>query len=312
MARNRKRNAGRRRGGILGAAAFAALLVLAYFAEPLGLAELLDGILGGGSSVSAIAELPEEGLAVSYIDVGQGDATLIVCNGEAMLIDAGVPEAGQTVVDYLDASGVDSLVYAVVTHAHEDHCGGMDEVVEAVDIGTLFAPYTDFDASGAFTYFEDAAAERGLYITVPTVGSVYTLGGAQVSFIGPLSDWGDDLNDSSLIVRVDYADSAFLFPGDASDGALLDCAALGGYDLDCDVLKLGHHGSSTSTDGEVLDLTTPILAVASCGLDNSYGHPHDEVVELLRGRGIELLRTDLDGTVTVWTDGAEISVYDAA
>ena len=191
MARNRKRNAGRRRGGILGAAAFAALLVLAYFAEPLGLAELLDGILGGGgSSVSAIAELPEEGLAVSYIDVGQGDATLIVCNGEAMLIDAGVPEAGQTVVNYLDASGVDSLVYAVVTHAHEDHCGGMDEVVEAVDIGTLFAPYSDFDASGAFTYFEDAAAERGLYITVPTVGSVYTLGGAQVSFIGPLSPTG--------------------------------------------------------------------------------------------------------------------------
>lgn len=183
MAQKRNSRAGRRRGGILGVLAFAALLALAYFAEPLGLSELLDGILGGGRSVSAIAELPEEGLAVSYIDVGQGDATLIVCNGEAMLIDAGVPEAGQTVVDYLDASGVDSLVYAVVTHAHEDHCGGMDEVVEAVDIGTLFAPYTEFDASGAFTYFEDAAAERGLYITVPTVGSVYTLGGAQVSFI---------------------------------------------------------------------------------------------------------------------------------
>ena len=95
MAQKRNSRAGRRRGGILGVLAFAALLALAYFAEPLGLSELLDGILGGGRSVSAIAELPEEGLAVSYIDVGQGDATLIVCNGEAMLIDAGVPEASR-------------------------------------------------------------------------------------------------------------------------------------------------------------------------------------------------------------------------
>lgn len=313
MAQRRNSRAGRRRGGILGVLAFAALLALAYFAEPLGLSELLDGILGGGAGpVSAIAELPEEGLAVSYIDVGQGDSTLIVCNGEAMLIDAGVPEEGGTVVEYLASSGVDSLVYAVVTHAHEDHCGGMDEVLAAVDIGTLFAPYTGFDASGAFTYFEDAAAEQGLYITVPTIGSVYTLGGARVSFIGPVADWGDDLNDSSLIVRVDYGGSSFLFPGDASDGALLDCALIGGYDIGCDVLKLGHHGSSTSTDAEVLDLTDPSLAVASCGLGNSYGHPHDEVVSLLERRGIELLRTDLDGTVTVWTDGEEISVYEAA
>lgn len=311
MAQRRRPRAGRRRGGILGALGFAALLALMYFAEPLGLGEWLDGLLGREAlPVSAIAELPEEGLAVSYIDVGQGDATLIVCNGEAMLIDAGVPEEGQTVVDYLTASGVDSLVYAAVTHAHDDHCGGMDDVVDAFPIGTLFAPYTEFDSSGAFTYFEDAAAERGLYVTVPTIGSTFTLGGAAVSFVGPVGDWGDDLNDSSLIIRVDYGERSFLFPGDASDGVIEDSAYIGGYDLDCDVLKLGHHGSSTSTDEDVLDITTPGIAVASCGLDNSYGHPHQEVVDLLAQRGIELLRTDLDGTVTVWTDGQELSVYE--
>ena len=311
MAQRRRPRAGRRRGGILGALGFAVLLVLMYFAEPLGLGEWLDGLLGREAlPVSAIAELPAEGLAVSYIDVGQGDATLIVCNGEAMLIDAGVPEEGQTVVDYLAASGVDSLVYAVVTHAHDDHCGGMDEVVEAVDIGTLFAPYTEYGSSGAFTYFEDAAAEQGLYVTVPTIGSTFTLGGAEVSFVGPVGDWGDDLNDSSLIIRVDYGERSFLFPGDASDGVIEDSAYIGGYDLDCDVLKLGHHGSSTSTDEDVLDITTPGIAVASCGLGNSYGHPHQEVVDLLAQRGIELLRTDLDGTVTVWTDGQELSIYE--
>ena len=132
----------KRRGGVLGALGFAALVLIVYLAEPLGLGSLLGGIFGGDVPVSVIAELPEEGLAVSYIDVGQGDATLIVCNGEAMLIDAGVPEEGQTVVDYLTASGVDSLVYAAVTHAHDDHCGGMDDVVDAFPIGTLFAPYT--------------------------------------------------------------------------------------------------------------------------------------------------------------------------
>ena len=311
MAQRRNSRAGKRRGGVLGALGFAALVLIVYLAEPLGLGSLLGGIFGGDVPVSVIAELPEEGLAVSYIDVGQGDATLIVCNGEAMLIDAGVPEEGQTVVDYLTASGVDSLVYAAVTHAHDDHCGGMDDVVDAFPIGTLFAPYTEFDSSGAFTYFEDAAAERGLYITVPTIGSTFTLGGATVSFVGPVGDWGDDLNDSSLIIRVDYGSRSFLFPGDASDGTIADYAYVGGYDLDCDVLKLGHHGSSTSTDEEILDLTTPEIAVASCGLDNSYGHPHDEVVDLLAVRGIELLRTDLDGTVTVWTDGEELSLYEA-
>ena len=120
----------------------------------------------------------------------------------------------------------------------------------------------------------------------------------------------DDLNDSSLIIRVDYGERSFLFPGDASDGVIEDSAYIGGYDLDCDVLKLGHHGSSTSTDEDVLDITTPGIAVASCGLDNSYGHPHQEVVDLLAQRDIALLRTDLDGTVTVWTDGQELSVYE--
>lgn len=174
-------------------------------------------------------------------------------------------------------------------------------------MGTLFAPYTEFDASGAFTRFEDTAADKGLYVTVPELGAEFTLGGAVFEFVGPVSDWGDDLNDSSLVLSLEYGETAFLFTGDISAGPLEDCALIGGFDLGCDVLKLGHHGSSTSTDAEVLDLTHPSLAIASCGADNSYGHPHQEVVDLLAQRGITLLRTDEEGTIELVSDGKTVS-----
>ena len=144
-------------------------------------------------------------------------------------------------------------------------------------------------------------------ITVPPLGAEFTLGGAVFEFVGPVSDWGGDVNDSSLVLRLDYGGDSFLFTGDIGSGPLEDCAYVGGYDLDCDVLKLGHHGSSTSTDQGILDLTTPEVAVASCGLDNSYGHPHDEVVALCEENGVLLLRTDRDGDITLHSDGAEIT-----
>ena len=254
----------------------------------------------------AATPLPGEGVYVTFIDVGQGDSTLAYCEGETLLIDAGVPEKADAVAAYLDSIGVTQLDYVVCTHAHEDHCGGLDYILENYEVGMLFAPYTEFDSSGTFTHFEDTAAELGLDITVPQPGSEFTLGSAEFEFIGPVSDWDGDVNDSSLVIRLDYGDDSFLFTGDIGSGPLLDCAYIGGYSLDCDVLKLGHHGSSTSTNDEVLDLTTPEIAVASCGENNSYGHPHDEVVELCDERCILLLRTDRDGTITLHSDGAEI------
>ena len=256
--------------------------------------------------------LPGDGLYVSFIDVGQGDSALAVCEGETLLIDAGVPEAGPEVVDYLESVGVTELDYVVCTHAHEDHCGGLDYVLESFPVGTLFAPYTEFDASGSFTHFENTAAELGIDITVPEPGMEFTLGAAAFEFVGPVSGWEGDVNDSSLVVRLDYGSDSFLFTGDISSGPLEDCAYIGGYSLDVDVLKLGHHGSRTSTDQGILDLTTPEVAVACCGLDNSYGHPHDEVVELCEENGVLLLRTDRDGDIMLHSNGAEIRRVDAA
>ena len=181
--------------------------------------------------------LPGDGLYVTFIDVGQGDSTLAVCEGETLLIDAGVPEAGPEVAEYLESVGVTELDYVVCTHAHEDHVGGLDYILENFGVGTIFAPYTEFDASGSFTHFEDTAAELGLEITVPPLGAEFTLGGAVFEFVGPVTDWDGDVNDSSLVLRLDYGDDSFLFTGDISDGPLADCAYIGGYDLGCDVLK---------------------------------------------------------------------------
>lgn len=299
----RRRKAGKGRGGIIGTGLFALALLLMYAASGLGLVSW-----GGGEDRVdlAVTALPEDGLFAAYIDVGQGDSALLACGGETLLIDAGVSSEGETVVEYLKSRGVTELDYVVCTHAHEDHCGGLDAVIENFDVGTLFAPYTEFDSSGAFTRFEDTAAEKGLFVTVPPLGAEFTLGDAVFEFAGPVSDWGGDLNDSSLVLRIEYGETAFLFTGDISAGALEDCALIGGFDLGCDVLKLGHHGSSSSTDEEVLDLTRPELAVACCGKGNSYGHPHEEVVQLLESRNITLLRTDTDGTIELVSDGQKI------
>ncbi len=305
MAARRRRK--KTRGSVAGTLAFALALLLMWLGSELGLVSWGGGADAGRVDLGGTA-LPEEGLFAAYIDVGQGDSAFFSCGGDSLLIDAGISSAGETVAEYLRGLGVTRLDYVVCTHAHEDHCGGLDEVIESFEIGSIFAPYTEFDSSGAFTRFEDTAAERGLEVVQPAPGAVYTLGGASFQFVGPVSDWGSELNDSSLVVRLSYGETAFLCTGDISAGALEDCALIGGFDLGCDVLKLGHHGSSSSTDEAVLDLTRPSLAIASCGAGNSYGHPHEEVVELLERRGITLLRTDTEGTIELVSDGETVKL----
>ena len=248
--------------------------------------------------------VPMDGLYVHYIDVGQGDSELVCCNGEYMLIDAGESSASDTVVDYLNERGIERLEYVVCTHGHADHCGGLDAVIENFEIGTvLTSPYpSDTDS---YEIFSDAVTAKGLSMTVPELGESYKLGEAAFEFIGPLEEY-ENLNDDSLVMRLEYGDTSFLFTGDMTSKAERDLVE-DGADVGCDVLKVGHHGSSGSSSYRFLYEAEPKIAVISCEAGNSYGHPHEEALSRLSDCGAEIYRTDLEGSIVIFSNGMEVA-----
>lgn len=248
--------------------------------------------------------IPMDGLYVHYIDVGQGDSELICCGGEYMLIDAGEPSASDTVVDYLNDHGIEKLEYVVCSHGHADHCGGLDAVVENFEVGTVFtSPYPGDTSS--YEIFSDAVSAKGLTMTVPELGESYTLGEAKLEFIGPLEEY-DNLNDDSLVMRLEYGDTSFLFTGDMTSKAERDLLE-DGANVKCDVLKVGHHGSSGSSSYRFLYEAEPKIAVISCASGNSYGHPHEEALSRLNDCGAEVCRTDLEGSIIIFSNGMEVT-----
>ncbi|MGM9575078.1 MAG: ComEC/Rec2 family competence protein [Oscillospiraceae bacterium] len=247
--------------------------------------------------------VPMDGLYVHYIDVGQGDSELVCCNGEYMLIDAGEPDASDAVLEYLDDLGIDKLDYLVCTHSHSDHCGGLDAVVESLEVETVFtSPYAG--DSPSYEIFTDAVYDAGLELTVPELGESYRLGEASFSFIGPLEDY-DNTNDDSLVMRLEYGDTSFLFTGDMTAKAEKDLIN-DGADLRCDVLKVGHHGSSGSSCYQFLYEAQPGIGVISCEKGNSYGHPHEEALSRLNDADVTVYRTDLEGSIVIFSDGMKV------
>ena len=247
--------------------------------------------------------VPMDGLYVHYIDVGQGDSELVCCNGEYMLIDAGEPDASDAVLEYLDALGIDRLDYLVCTHGHSDHCGGLDAVVESLEVETVFtSPYAG--DSPSYEIFTDAVYDAGLELTVPVLGESYRLGEASFSFIGPLEDY-DNQNDDSLVMRLEYGDTSFLFTGDMTSKAEKDLIN-DGADLRCDVLKVGHHGSSGSSCYQFLYEAQPGIGVISCEKGNSYGHPNEETLSRLNDADVTVYRTDLEGSIVIFSDGMKV------
>lgn len=248
--------------------------------------------------------IPMDGLYVHYIDVGQGDSELICCGGEYMLIDAGEPSASDTVVDYLNDHGIERLEYVVCSHGHADHCGGLDAVVENFEVGTvLTSPYPGDTSS--YEIFSDAVEANGLAMTVPELGESYSLGEAKFEFVGPLEQY-DNLNDDSLVMRLEYGDTSFLFTGDMTSKAERDLIE-DGANVKCDVLKVGHHGSSGSSSYRFLYEAQPTIAVISCEAGNSYGHPHEEALSRLNDCGAEIYRTDLEDSIIIFSNGMEVT-----
>lgn len=243
-------------------------------------------------------------LQVHYIDVGQGDATLIICAGEAMLIDAGDNSKGTTVQLYLQKLGVTDLKYMIATHPDADHIGGMDVIITKFDCGTIIMSDVSSDTA-SYRDVTDAMDYRRYKNTLPIVGDTYTLGDASFTIIAPNRSYSDTDN-GSIGILLAHGDNRFLFVGDAGAEAEEDILK-NGIDIAADVLKVGHHGSSTSTGSAFLEAVSPTYAVISCGKDNSYGHPHEKTLNSLKSAGIELFRTDEQGSIIAVSDGKNLS-----
>lgn len=249
-------------------------------------------------------ELPRDSyFEVHYIDVGQADCELIVCDGEAMLIDGGNAADSSLVVTYLDDMGIDDIAYMLCTHAHEDHVGGLSGPLSNMTVHNVYAPKETSDAKCYKTFEEKAAAQTGK-IKHPQTGDKIKLGSAEAVFYAPNED-DDNLNNTSIMCRITYGDTAFLFTGDAEASEEADIMAQG-VELSADVLKAGHHGSSSSSSEEFIRVVNPSYTVISCGKDNSYGHPHYETFRTLYYADTVLYRTDMQGHIIAESDGSNI------
>lgn len=281
----------------------------------LGIIVILFLLAGCSLTIETQAGPPiseESFLKVHFIDVGQGDATLIQQinqdNTYNMLIDAGNNGDGEYLVEYLKDQGVETLDYIIGTHPHSDHIGGLDDVIKGFQVGAIIMPKVIANTR-TFEEVMEAVSDKGLSITSPVPGTSYPLGEAEFTILAPNSDDYASLNDYSIANRIVFGSNSFIFTGDAE--ALSEEEILNNFnkrDLASDVFKLAHHGSSTSNTEDFLEAINPSYGIISCGQDNSYGHPHREIMAQLKARNILVFRTDLHGTIVINSDGKDISI----
>lgn len=241
-------------------------------------------------------------LRVQFIDVGQGDCALLTCGDQSLLIDGGPREAAQKTYAILKDQGITHLDHVIATHPDEDHCGGM---AGALHYATCGAFYCSVDHHDTETFNDVLASLQGAPVIVPSVGDEFMLDAAKVRFVGP-AERTQDSNNGSLVCRVDFGETSFLFTGDAEAESEAQMMA-SGENLDVDVLKVGHHGSGSSSSSAFLERVTPKFAVVSVGA-NGYGHPDGNALARLVDSGAQVTRTDENGTVTFESDGTDITM----
>lgn len=258
------------------------------------------------SEVPAVTDAPVDGtLTVHYLDVGEGNAALIESQGHFMLVDGGDRDYSAKVVAMLKSFGVETLDYVIVSHFDADHLNGIVGALHVFSVDTVLAP--DYTANtNIYRSYVSIMQEKGLAAVTPQVGDVFAFGDASFTIVGPTRYDHGDVNDNSIAVRLVFGRNSFLFTGDAeaeSESEMLSA----GQDLDVDVLEAGHHGSDSSTSQRLLDAASPEAVVVSCGAGNSYGHPTRTVMERLQAKGVTLFRTDVQGDISVTSDGVDLT-----
>ncbi|MCL2517613.1 MAG: MBL fold metallo-hydrolase [Oscillospiraceae bacterium] len=255
--------------------------------------------------------LMEGTIEVHFIDVGQGDSTLIVMpDNKYILIDAGTNKSEKALKRYLDSQSVKDIEYAIFTHPHEDHIGGADMVVDTYNVKNVILPDMTHDTV-TFERMINAIDKNNVNMIIAESGDVYTVGEVSFKILAPINNSYKNLNDWSVVVRLDYGGTSFMFTGDAEK--LVEKEMLNKFpksEFTCDVLKVGHHGSTTSTSADFLNAVAPIAAVIFCETGNSYGHPHKEIVDLLNDAGVLIYRTDKLGDIVFVADGMNVSVLE--
>ena len=275
-----------------------------------GVVNVQDVALITQKALGLIAEFPDTSIVLEeftahFIDVGQGDSILIQTSSQNILIDGG--NRGDTVVDYLISQGVDNLELIIGTHPHADHIGGLINVMEAIPVDEVIDPGVAHTTI-TFEDYLDIIDEKDIKFTEGRAGMTRDLGGgAELEIIHPVSPSSNHLNNASIVARITFGQISFLLTGDAESDAESEMLARD-YILESTILKVGHHGSNTSTTQAFLNAVNPEVAVIMCGLDNTYGHPHEETLNKLSLANVSIYRTDLHGNVIIKTDGVTYEV----
>lgn len=245
-------------------------------------------------------------LSVYFFDIGQGDAALAVWDDGAILFDAGTNESEEKLVSYIKRLGVRTIDCAVFSHPHEDHIGGADKIFESFVVESVIKPdiYAD---SRCYDAMEEGIKNEKCAVYEAAYGMEYNFGDVTLSVLAPEGEYGN-LNLDCAVIMLEYGDVSFLFTGDCEGEAEDDLTERLGSELEANVLKVGHHGSANATGEVFLNMVMPDIAVISCGRNNDYGHPHEEVLSRLESHGIDVRRTDLENTVTVVSDGNKVWV----
>ncbi len=246
-------------------------------------------------------------VCVRFLDVGQGDCILITSNnGKNVVIDAGTYEHPGCALSLLDSYGADEIEYLILTHPDADHIGDADDIIDGKTVKNIILTNESSDTETYGSFMSSLKNAEDINIIIGSYDLEFYVGSVKFSVLSPSDVIVPSSNDSSIVVMAEYGKTRFLFTGDAETAAEEEMIKIFGKKLKCNVLKIAHHGSSSSSSERFLKYTSPDCAVISCGENNGYGHPHDVIIKRLKKLGIKYYRTDKSGTITFITDGITI------